>query len=280
MPRYAIKTAPQHCRWSDILEIWKAADQMEVFESAWNFDHFYPIVGDLTGPCMEAWTTLSALAQSTSRLRVGCMVTGLHSRHPAIIANMAASVDIISNGRLNLGLGAGWFEPEAVAYGIDLGSVTRRLDRFDEGVEVIARLLSQETTNFDGKFFHLTEARCEPKGPQQPHPPIVIGGQGEKRTLRTVARWAQMWDALRIEPEAWVKKYEILSGYCEELGRDPKEITCSTHLMPSADSDPGAMLDQAARLFEVGLDLAIFSLRPPYSVGMVEKLAEAIAKRA
>ncbi len=273
MPRYAIKTPPQHSQWSDILDIWRAADQIELFESAWNFDHFYPIIGDPSGPCMEAWTTLSALAQATSRIRVGCMVSGLHNRHPAIIANMAASVDIISNGRLNLGLGAGWFEPEALAYGIDLGSISRRLNRFDEGVEVVARLLSQETTTFQGRFFHLTEARCEPKGPQKPHPPIVIGGQGEKRTLRTVARWAQMWDALRIEPEAWVKKHEVLVSYCEELGRDPKEITCSSHLMPSVDADLGELVDQAARLFRVGMDVVIFSMRPPYSVALLEKLA-------
>ena len=278
MARFAIKTPPQHARWSDILEIWKAADQIELFESAWLFDHFYPIAGDPAGPCLESWVTLSALARATSRIRIGTMVNGMHSRHPAITAKMAATLDIISEGRLNLGLGAGWFEPEAKAYGLDLGSVKQRLDRFDEAVEVIARLLSQEVTSFDGRYFHLAEARCEPKGPQRPHPPIAIGGQGERRTLRTVARWAQHWDALRLEPAAWPAKHEVLAGHCAAIGRNPVEITCSVHVFVPPGADPNELAAQAARFFEVGLDLVVFSLRSPYDVSVVEPLAEALAR--
>ena len=212
MPRFAIKTPPQHARWSDILEIWQAADQIELFESAWLFDHFYPIIGDQNGPCLESWVTLTALSQATSRLRIGSMVNGMHSRHPAITAKMAATLDTISGGRLNLGLGAGWFEPEAAAYGIPLGSVAERMNRFDEAVEVIVGLLSQESTTFHGRYFNLEDAHCEPKGPQRPHPPIAIGGAGEKRTLRAVARWAQIWDALRTEPDAWRQKQRGARG--------------------------------------------------------------------
>lgn len=280
MPRFAIKTPPQHARWSDILDIWKAADDIDLFESAWIFDHFYPIVGDQTGPCLESWVTLTALAQATSRIRIGSMVNGMHSRHPAITAKMAATLDIVSNGRLNLGLGAGWFEPEAKAYGIELGTITQRMDRFDEAVEVVVRLLSQETTTFGGRYYHLEEARCEPKGPQRPHPPIAIGGQGEKRTLRTVARWAQTWDALRTEPEAWVRKHEVLAAHCAAVGRDPAEITCSAHIFMVPDADPAALADQAARLFELGIDLAIFSMRSPYHVSAIEPLAGALAALA
>ncbi len=277
MARFAIKTPPQHATWSDMVEIWQEADQIELFESAWNFDHFYPIAGDPSGPCMEAWVTLSALAQATSRIRIGCMVTGMHFRHPAITANMAASLDIVSGGRLNLGLGAGWYELEADAYGLGLGSVGERMDRFDEGVEIIARMLTQDTTSFTGRFYELSEARCEPKGPQRPHPPIVIGGVGEKRTLRTVARWAQMWDALRIEPDAWRHKHDVLVAHCEAVGRDPAEITCSAHVMAAPDDAPGELADRAARLFEAGIDLAIFSLRSPYRAAQVEPLATALA---
>jgi len=278
MPRFAIKTPPQHTRWSDILEIWKAADQIELFESAWLFDHFYPIIGDQNGPCLESWVTLTALSQATSRLRIGSMVNGMHSRHPAITAKMAATLDTISQGRLNLGLGAGWFEPEAQAYGIDLGTIAERMNRFDEAVEVIVGLLSQESTTFHGRYFNLEDARCEPKGPQRPHPPIVIGGAGEKRTLRTVARFAQQWDALRTEPDAWRQKYEVLLRHCAAVGRDPKEITCSAHIFAAPDADPARLADQAAHLGTLGIDLVIFSLRPPYSMTIVEPLAAALAR--
>ena len=278
MPRFAIKTPPQHARWSDILDIWRAADQIECFESAWLFDHFYPIAGDPTGPCLESWVTLTALSQATSRIRIGSMVNGMHSRHPAITAKMAATLDTVSNGRLNLGLGAGWFEPEAKAYGIELGTVRQRMDRFDEAVEVVVRLLSQETTTFRGRFFHLDDARCEPKGPQRPHPPIVIGGQGEKRTLRTVARWAQHWDSLRVEPTAWAEKHEVLLAHCAAVGRDPTEITCSAHIFVPPGADPKALAAQAADYFRAGVDLAVFSLRSPYDVSVVEPLAEALSQ--
>ena len=166
-----------------MLAVWQAADDIDVFESGWTFDHFYPIFSDSTGPCLEGWTTLTALAQATKRLRVGTLVTGIHYRHPAVLANMAAALDIISNGRLELGIGAGWNEEESGAYGIELGSIKERFDRFEEACEVLIGLLSQETTTFDGKFYQLKDARNEPKGPQKPHPPICIGGSGEKRTL-------------------------------------------------------------------------------------------------
>ena len=148
--RFAIKTAPQHTTWDDMLAVWTAADDIDIFESAWTFDHFYPIFSDPTGPCLEGWTTLTALAQATRRLRVGVLVTGNIYRHPAVLANMAATVDVISDGRLELGLGAGWNEEECNAYGIDLPPLKERFDRFDEACEVIIGLLSNETTDFDG----------------------------------------------------------------------------------------------------------------------------------
>ena len=134
--QFGIKTSPQYTTWGDMLDVWRTADGIDVFESAWNFDHFYPInVPDRTGPCMEGWVTLTALAQATTRIRIGCMVTGTVYRHPAVLANMAATLDIVSNGRLELGLGAGWNLEECNAYGIDLGSVKERCDRFDEALE-------------------------------------------------------------------------------------------------------------------------------------------------
>src|SRR2546430_8342613 len=138
--RFAIKTAPQHTTWDDMLAVWTAADDIEIFESAWTFDHFYPIFSDPTGPCFEGWTTLAALAQATRRLRVGVLVTGNVYRHPAVLANMAATLDIVSNGRLELGLGAGWNEGECHASRIALGALPERLDRFDRAFAVIGQL--------------------------------------------------------------------------------------------------------------------------------------------
>jgi hypothetical protein len=145
--RFAIKTSPQHTEWDDLVDVWRAADQMDLWESAWLFDHFYPIFSDSTGPCLEGW-------------------------------NMAATVDIVSRGRLELGIGAGWNEEECTAYGIELPPLRERFDRFDEALAVITGLLTNETTDFDGTHYRLQAARCEPKPVQRPHPPICIGGTG------------------------------------------------------------------------------------------------------
>jgi len=274
--RFGIKTAPQHTTWSEMLDVWRAADEVELFESAWNFDHFYPLVGDTDGPCLESWVTLSALAQVTSRIRVGCMVNGTPYRHPAVLANMAASLDIVSGGRLELGLGAGWNQQESEAYGIDLLPMGQRMDRFEEAVEVIASLLANESTTFKGKYFDLKEARCEPKGPQRPAPPIVIGGGGEKRTLRVAARFAQHWNLPFARPDVFKRKHEVLLGHCEAVGRDASEILCSVQIAYAADQDPSEAADQAASLFEAGVDMVIFTLRVPYRADRVNGLAKAM----
>lgn len=161
--RFAVKTRPEHTTWQQMRDVWVAADQLEIFESAWHWDHFYPLSGDMAGPNLEAWTTLAALAQATSRIRVGCQVTGMIYRHPAVLANMAATTDIISGGRLELGVGAGWNEMETAAYGIELYPLKERFDRFDEGVQAIIALLTEKSANFDGKYVKLTDAYCRPR---------------------------------------------------------------------------------------------------------------------
>lgn len=277
MTEYAVKTPPQHGRWSDYLDVWTTADQIDKFTHAWNFDHFYPLIGDPNGPCLESWTMLSALAQATSRIRIGAMVNGMHFRHPAVTASAAATLDIISGGRFSLGLGAGWFEPEAEAYGIRLGTVKERMDRFEEGTEVIVRLLTQEYTDFHGAHYDVTNARCEPKGVQQPHPPIVIGGTGRKRTLRIAARFAQQWDALFTEsPAEFVELCGVLDEHCAQVGRDPKEIKRSVHLAWAVDDDPSALADQAAGYVAAGAAQIVFSMRGPYRADLLEPLANAI----
>jgi len=275
--RFAFKTSPQNTTWADMLAVWEEADKIEIFESGWLFDHFYPIVGDPAGPCLEGWTALTALAQATHRLRLGTLVTGIHYRHPAVLANMAATIDIISGGRLELGIGAGWNEQESGAYGIALGTPRERSDRFEEACQVLVGLLSQETTSFSGEYYRLTDARCEPKGPQRPHPPICIGGSGERRTLRTAARYAQHWNFVGGTTEEFARKRDVLFAHCQAIGRDPAEITLSSHVQLSADHDLGAVVDRVTDLAGEGLDLAIVYLRPPLTPAMLTPLADALA---
>jgi F420-dependent oxidoreductase-like protein len=268
-----------------MLAVWQAADDIDVYESGWTFDHFYPIFSDSTGPCLEGWTTLTALAQATKRLRVGVLVTGIHYRHPAVLANMAAAVDIVSNGRLELGIGAGWNEEESGAYGVELGSIKERFDRFEEACEVLISLLSQDTTSFDGRFYQLKDARNEPKGPQKPHPPICIGGSGEKRTLRITAKYADHWNFAGGTPEEFARKRDVLASHCADIGRDPKEIVLSAHVRLSsghlgdcAAVDYGHAIEEAAALGKEGLDLAIVYLPIPHDPRVLEPLANEIQK--
>lgn len=273
MVEYAVKTPPQHGPWQDFLDVWRATDECDAFSQCWNFDHFYPLVGDTHGPCLESWTMLAALAQATSRVRIGSMVNGMHYRHPAVTASMAATVDIISGGRLDLGMGAGWNLEESSAYGIELGSISERLDRFEEGVEVIVRLLTQEVTDFRGAYFTITDARCEPKPVQSPVP-LLIGGSGKRRTLAIVARWAQKWDAGFGTVAQWREKNDALVDHCETIGRDPSEITRTAHLAWKAGADPGQLVGEAAELAEAGVDQVIFSMRGPYRAAEVEPLGD------
>jgi F420-dependent oxidoreductase-like protein len=278
--RFAIKTRPQHTTWAQIRDVWVAADEVSLFESAWNWDHFYPLNEPFTGPNLEAWTMLAALAQATSRIRLGCQVTGMVYRHPAVLANMAATVDIISGGRLELGLGAGWNQMECDAYGIELPPLRERFDRFDEGVEAIVGLLSQETTTLSGRYVRLTDARCEPKPVQRPHPPVTIGGRGRTRTLRTAARWAQQWNAITGDPREWAELKEVLVEHCGTLGRDPGEITCSVNVRIEGPDAVKQAADVAASYRDAGADLAIMNLPPNAGPAMLTPLAQALAPLA
>jgi len=273
---FGIKTPPQHCAWQDMVDVWRVTDSIPTFSSCWNFDHFYPLVGNPEGSCMESWVTLSALASMTSRIRVGCMVTGAPYRHPALTANMALTLDIVSEGRLNLGLGAGWFEPECEAYGIDLKPMGERMDRFEESVQVIRSLMANEFTNFNGNYFELKDARAEPKGIQLGGPPIVIGGGGEKRTLKIAALYADHWNLAFASPEQFSAKKAILARHCENVGRNLAEIECSVQIALPANQAPNESADLAAGLNDAGVDTVIFSLRNPYRAQIIEPLGKAL----
>lgn len=276
--RFAIKTRPEHTTWTEMRDVWVAADDVELFESAWNWDHFYPLSGDMADANFEGWTMLAAMAQATRRIRIGCQVTGMIYRHPAVLANMAATVDVISEGRLELGVGAGWNQMECDAYGIELPPLKERFDRFDEGVQAMIGLLTQPTTTFAGKYVKLTDARCEPKPVQQPHPPITIGGRGPKRTLRATALWAQQWNAITQSPQDWQESKDILLRHCAEVGRDPAEITCSVNVR--VDEETSEAVDQAAQQAaayrDAGVDLVIVNLPLRAKPAILEPLANAL----
>jgi F420-dependent oxidoreductase-like protein len=279
MSHHAIKTAPQHATWPQLLALWQAADEIDVFESAWNWDHFYPLAPPYDGPNFEGWTMLAALAQATSRIRLGSMVNGMHHRHPAITANMAATLDHISSGRFELGMGAGWNFMESDAYGLELGELRDRSDRLEEGIEVIIQLLSQQHTTHKGRFFELTEALCEPK-PIQNRIPIVIGGTGRRRTLRTAAKYADHWDATLLEqPSDFTELDGVLREHCEQVGRDQSEIRRSIHFYLDAETDPRQAVDRAHGFFDVGVDIAIWGFQIAPDVGRLVDLAEAIRDR-
>jgi F420-dependent oxidoreductase-like protein len=276
MGRHAIKTPPHHATWQEFLDVWREADRIERFESAWNWDHFYPLDAPYDGPNLEGWTMLAALAQATTRLRLGAMVNGMHHRHPAVTANMAATLDHISGGRFELGMGAGWNEMESSAYGIELGTLKQRFDRFDEGVEIIVSLLANRETNFAGNYFTLTKAWCEPK-PVQAKIPLVIGGRGRKRTLHTVARWADQWDVTYpATPADWAEVDAVMREHCDAVGRDQSTITRSIHLGVGDDSDLAQLSDQADSFFDAGVDIVVWSMRGTMNPARLAPLADAL----
>ncbi len=272
---FGIKTAPQHTTYEEMLAVWREADSVPAFEHAWLFDHFAPIAGDLDGPCLEGWTTLTALATQTERLRLGLMVVGNTYRHPAVLAKTAATVDNISGGRLDLGLGAGWNVYEHESMGIPLYPPGERIRRFGEACQMIKLLFTQPTTDFDGRYYQLKEARCEPKPLQRPWPPFVIGGGGEKLTLRIVAEHADVWNFAGGPVEEFSRKVGILHEHCAAVGRDPAEITLSVqHRLDYAD------LPAATRAFQQFVDAGathlVLYLPPPFPAGIVHRLADEV----
>ncbi len=273
--RYAISTSPQRCTWDWLLEVWKRADDIDIFESGWTFDHFYPLFGDSTEECLEGWITLTALLQETSRIRGGVLVTGMLYRHPAVLANMASTLDITSRGRLELGIGAGWNEEECEAYGFDLGTMEERFDRFEEGLEVIKLLLTQERSDFDGDWYTLTDAMNNPKGPQNPLP-ICIGGAGLQRTIPAVAKYAHHWNygSQTMSLQDFQMRYKVFLKACDDVGRDPAEITISTILRYSGDISETTQ--QAQEFHDAGVHLGIVSIPKTEDPSIVEKIAEGL----
>ncbi len=204
----------------------RIADRVESLglDSLWRSDHFFSLMGHPQRPALECWTSLTALAQRTQRIRFGPLVTPMTFRHPALLARMAAAVDLLSNGRLVLGLGAGWNEAEHQAFAIGLPPLKERFDRLEEGIAVIRALWTGGPVDLDGRYYPLRGAASYPRPLQRPGPPLLIGGDGEVRLLRIVARDADEWNSHVAGPEIYRVKRAKLEEHCRAVGRDPATI--------------------------------------------------------
>jgi F420-dependent oxidoreductase-like protein len=229
--RFGIQTGQQFAAWEEIVRIWQRAEELG-YDTAWTYDHFVAVMMDPFDPCLEAWSCLAALAVHTRRIRIGALVTGNTYRHPAILAKIATTVDVISNGRLEFGIGAGWYEPEHTMFGLPFGSARSRCERLDESLTAIRALWREPQASFAGTHYQLSAAICEPKSVQRPHPPITIAGAGEKRLLPIVARHADAWSSFG-SPEVFRRKIDVLRTYCEAEGRDCDAIEKQV-LVPAA----------------------------------------------
>ncbi|HXG17526.1 MAG TPA: LLM class F420-dependent oxidoreductase [Methylomirabilota bacterium] len=276
--RFGVQTLPQEVSYQDIQRVWQEADTLG-FDSVFLYDHFLPIYTEPTGPCLEGWTLLSALAAQTRNVRVGLLVTGNTYRNPAILAKMAATVDHISGGRLILGMGAGWFEREHAAYGVPFYSPGERARRLVEAVEIVKMLFTQEKTTYNGKYYKLQDAPFAPKPLQKPHPPILIGGMGPKVIQPLAARHADIWNFVVREggPEAVKQIGDKFDALCRQVGRNPAEIEKSFTLRPPLLNQPSAEVRQQVQAYaDAGVRYFIVWLPPPYDREMLRRFAKEV----
>jgi len=219
---FALDLAQHQLTWESLLHRARLGEELG-FDALWVFDHFKPLSGDPDGPCLEAYTLLAGIAASTQRIRIGALVTGMTYRHPSVLAAEAVTVDHISGGRLNLGLGAAWFEGEHRQLGIDFPSTGERARRLEEGIVVIRKLMTEDGSEFPGRHYRLDGATYRPRPVQAPHPPIWIGASGEKLMLPIVARQADVWHHSGSVDEM-VRKSRLLDHLAVQAGRDPASI--------------------------------------------------------
>jgi F420-dependent oxidoreductase-like protein len=274
--RLSLKLQPQYVSWEELERAWLVAEELPEVDAAWLFDHFYPInVDDHRGPCFEGWTALSYLAGRTERVRLGLMVTGVTYRHPAVLANMCATIDQASRGRLEIGIGAAWNEEEHSAYGISFPPVGKRMDMLDEALEVLHLLLTKDVASYAGENYTLTEARCEPKAVQRPRPPFVLGGQGERRMLPIVAKWADQWNYPGTTAAGLEHKLGVLHRCCEEIGRDPAQIEVSMHLFNP--TDPAQAAREARELVGAGCNHVVLYMQREFDPDTVRAVTKEVA---
>jgi alkanesulfonate monooxygenase SsuD/methylene tetrahydromethanopterin reductase-like flavin-dependent oxidoreductase (luciferase family) len=278
-PRFGIMTAPMQVDYHDVQRVWQEADKIPEIEHAWLFDHLMPIGGDPNGPIFEGWTLLAALAAQTERLRLGLLVTSNRFRPPALLAKIATTVDVVSGGRLDFGIGVGSrpsvpsARREYDAHGLPYHDAAHAVESLGEACTVIRRLWTEvEPFDFQGTYHQVTGAFGNPKPVQRPHPPIVIGGRAAS-TLRVVAEHADIWNVPGGDIDDAVGRGALLDRYCAEIGRDPAAITRSTTV--SVDYDrPGAARDSIGGALEAGFRHIVLILPPPYPADVARWVAD------
>jgi len=268
-PRFGIMTAPMQVGYHDVLRVWQEADTIPEIEHTWLFDHLMPIGGDPNGPTFEGWTLLSALAAHTKRLRLGLLVTSNRFRPPALLAKIAATVDIVSSGRLEFGIGAGsrpshpLARREYEAHGLPFHDFAHSVGSLAEACTVIRRLWTETAPfDFDGAYVHLTGAFCNPKPVQRPHPPILIGGRSTA-TLRVVAEHADLWNIPGGDIADAVSRSALLDRFCAEIGRDPASVTRSM-VLPVSYDQPSNTRDAITEASAAGFQHIVLGLPAPY----------------
>jgi alkanesulfonate monooxygenase SsuD/methylene tetrahydromethanopterin reductase-like flavin-dependent oxidoreductase (luciferase family) len=278
---FGIATAPQQVDYADLLRVWREAYTVPEIEHAWLFDHLMPIGGDRQGPIFEGWTLLAALAAQTGRLRLGLLVTSNRFRPPAVLAKIATTVDVVSGGRLEFGIGAGsrTSVPEARreydAHGLPYVDFGDSVDALAEACTVIKRLWTEtEPFDFDGRHVQLTGAFGNPKPVQRPRPPILIAGR-TARVLRVVAEHADVWNIAGVDIDDAAARSALLDGYCTEIGRDPASITRSFHLRVSYQ-DPAATRDAVRAAVDAAFTHVVLSLLAPYPDGIARWVADEV----
>jgi F420-dependent oxidoreductase-like protein len=249
--------------------VWRIADESG-FDHVWDFDHLASIgEGGPDRPVYEGWALQAAIAEATKRVRIGCMVTGNTYRNPALLAKLAVTVDHLSGGRLEFGIGAAWATIEHSMYGIE--GLDHRVGRFSESLRIIKSLWTEERTNFDGRYYQMKDAIANPKPIQKPHPPIWIGASGET-TIKLVARYADVWNTGADKGSDVIDR---LDDACGAVGRDPSEIRRSIQFAWDGQ-DRSQLREQSARYFESGFTEQIFMLDPHKATVLADKLAEAL----
>jgi alkanesulfonate monooxygenase SsuD/methylene tetrahydromethanopterin reductase-like flavin-dependent oxidoreductase (luciferase family) len=277
--RFGIATAPQQVSYDDVQRVWLEADALPQIGHAWLFDHLLPIAGDRNGPIFEGWTLLSAMAAQTCRLRLGLGVTSNRFRPPAMLAKIATTVDVVSGGRLDFGIGAGSrpsmpaARREYEAHGIEYDDFADSVTSLDEALTVIKRLWTESAPfDFAGEQVRLTGAFGNPKPLQSPYPPIMIGGRS-KEILRVVARHADLWNIAGTDLDDAVARSALLDRYCLDIGRDPDAITRSLHVPVSYD-EPAVTRDGIGRAVDAGFTHLVLGLQSPYPVGVAQWLVD------
>jgi alkanesulfonate monooxygenase SsuD/methylene tetrahydromethanopterin reductase-like flavin-dependent oxidoreductase (luciferase family) len=285
MTLFGIMTAPSQVDYHEVLRVWREADTVEEIEHAWLFDHLMPIFGDPDGPTYEGWTLLSALAAQTRRLRLGVMVTSNRFRPPAMLAKIATTVDIVSGGRLDFGIGVGsrpshpLARREYEAHGLPFHDPVHAVGSLAEACTVIRRLWTEpEPFDFHGTYHQLTGAFGNPKPVQHPHPPILIGGRSSP-TLRVVAEHADLWNIPGGDVDDVVRRSALLDRYCTEIGRDPASITRSIHL-PVSYEQPNVTRAAISEAVDAGFGHVVLGLPTPYPTNVARWLADDVITKA